>query len=131
MRNLIGGKIAGDLLLILFGLLVVFHLILLFNLIPSSMVWGGRAGSTSNPRALLMVSLVFNVLFAVAIAVKMDYIQVDISGRVLNILLWIIFAYLLLNTVGNLASSSAIEKLVFTPLTILAAFLVLRLAMER
>jgi hypothetical protein len=131
MRNLIGAKIAGDILLILFGLLVVFHIVLLLNLLPSNMVWGGRAGSSSQPRALLMVSLVFNVLFAIAVAVKAGYIPIGISSRVVNIFLWVIFAYLLLNTIGNLASSSTLEKLVFTPLTIVAAFLVLRLALER
>jgi hypothetical protein len=131
MRNLIGAKIAGDILLVLFGLLVVFHIVILLNLLPTNMVWGGRAGSTSNPRALLIVSLVFNLIFAIAVAVKVGYIPIDLSSRVVNIILWVIFAYLLLNTVGNLASSSAIEKFVFTPLTIVAAILVLRLAMER
>jgi hypothetical protein len=50
---------------------------------------------------------------------------------VIDILLWIIFAYLLLNTAGNLASSSSLEKLLFTPITIVAALLVLRLAVGR
>lgn len=44
--------------------------------------------------------------------------------------LWIIFAYLLLNTLGNLASGSVLEKLVFIPITILAALLVVRLPVE-
>lgn len=131
MRKLISVETAGNVLLMLFGLLVVFHILILFNLIPSNIVWGGRAGSSSSPRALLTVSLIFNVLFALVVAAKIGYIDVSSLGRVIDIFLWIIFAYLLLNTAGNLLSSSSLEKLLFTPLTVVAAFLVLRLAMER
>lgn len=131
MRKLISVETAGNVLLMLFGLLVVFHILILFNLIPSNIVWGGRAGSSSSPRALLTVSLIFNILFALVVAAKIGYIDVSSPGRVIDIFLWIIFAYLLLNTAGNLLSSSSLEKLLFTPLTVVAAFLVLRLAMER
>ena len=130
MRKLISTKTAGNVLLALFGLLMVFHILILLNLLPSDIVWGGRAGSSSSPRALLTVSLVFNVLFTLIVAAKSGYIKIGRFSGVINILLWIIFAYLLLNTAGNLASSSSFETLLFTPITIVAAFLVLRLAIE-
>ena len=131
MRKLISIETTGNVLLVLFGLLVAFHILILFNLLPSTIVWGGRAGSSSSPRALLTVSLIFNVLFAIVVAAKIGYIDVSSLRRVIDILLWIIFAYLLLNTAGNLASSSSLEKLLFTPITIVAAFLVLRLAIGK
>ena len=131
MSKIISAQTAGNVLLILFGLLAAFHILILFNLLPSTIVWGGRAGSSSSPRALLTVSLIFNVLFAVVVAAKIGYIDISRLGRVIDIFLWIIFAYLLLNTAGNLASSSSLEKFLFTPITILAAFLVLRLVMGR
>ena len=131
MRNLISAKTTGNVLLALFGLLVIFHILILFNLLPSTMVCGGRAGSSSSLRILLTISLFFNALFAIAVAVKIGYIKVGKDSRVINVLLWMIFAYLLLNTAGNLASSSSFETLLFTPITIIAAFLVLRLAIEK
>jgi hypothetical protein len=131
MKKLISVETTGNLLLVLFGLLVVFHILVLFNLLPSNIVWGGRAGSSSSPRALLTVSLILNILFAVVVAAKVGYIDVSSLRRLIDILLWIIFAYLLLNTVGNLASSSSLERFLFTPITIVAALLVLRLVIER
>jgi len=119
-------------LLIIFGLLAVFHILVLLNLLPSSMVWGGQADiSGSSLRTLETLSLIFTVLFAIIIAVKIGYVKIRKFKRIITILLWIIFGYLVLNTAGNLASSSSIEKLVFTPITIVSAFLVLRLAIEK
>ena len=131
MRKLISLETTGNVLLVLFGLLVVFHILVLLNLIPSNVVWGGRAGSLSNLRTLVTISLIFNVLFAIVVAAKIGYIEARSLSRVINILLWMIFAYLLLNTAGNLASSSALETLLFTPITVVAALLVFRLAIER
>lgn len=131
MSKIISAQTAGNILLVLFGLLAAFHILILFNLLPSDIVWGGRAASSSSPGALLTVSLIFNVLFAMVVAAKIGYIDVSGLSRVIDILLWIIFAYLLLNTAGNLASSSSLEKLLFTPITIVAALLVFRLAIGR
>jgi len=131
MTRLISARTTGNVLLVIFGLLVAFHILVLLNLLPSSIVWGGRAGSASSLRALLTVSLVFNVLFALVVAAKIGYVEIGNFNRLINVLLWMIAAYLLLNTVGNLASSSSVETLLFTPVTILAALLVVRLAMER
>ena len=131
MSKIISTQTAGNILLVLFGLLAAFHILILFNLLPADIVWGGQAASSSNPRALLTVSLIFNVLFALVVAARMGYIETGGLSKVINVLLWVIFAYLLLNTAGNLASSSSLEKLLFTPITIVAAMLVLRLAIGR
>jgi len=131
MRRLISTRTSGNVLLALFALLAAFHIVLLFNLLPSSIVWGGRAGSSSALPGLLTISLIFNFLFAIAVAVKIGYIKVAKDSRVINSLLWLIFAYLLLNTAGNFLSNSSFEKLLFTPITIVAAFLVFRLAIEK
>lgn len=132
MKKLIGVKLAGSILLVLFGVLAVFHILILFNLLPSGIVWGGQfGGASASLRTLEMVSLGFTILFALVVAARVGYIPAGRLARVVNILLWVIFAYLLLNTVGNLASSSLTEKVIFTPLTILAALLALRLAVEK
>ena len=132
MKKLISAKLAGNILLIIFGFLVVFHILVLVNVFPSNMVWGGQAGaSPSSLRILETISLIFTVLFAIIVAAKIGYIKAGKFMRVINILLWIIFVYLLLNTAGNLAASSMAEKLIFTPITIVAALLVLKLAIEK
>jgi hypothetical protein len=40
--------------------------------------------------------------------------------------IWITFVYMLLYTVGNLASGVTAEKLIFTPVTMMMALLVFR-----
>jgi hypothetical protein len=132
VKKLISVKLAGMILLVLFGILVVFHILILLDLLPSGMVWGGQAGNSPNSlRTLEIVSLALTILFASVVAVKVGWVKVGRSAKAVNIFLWIIFAYLLLNTAGNLASSSLAEKLIFTPLTTIAALLVLRLALEK
>jgi hypothetical protein len=132
MKKLISVKLAGNILLILFGALVVFHILVLFNLLPSDIVWGGQAGNSSiSLRTLEVISLAITILFAVVIAAKVGYVKAGRFAGAVNVLVWIIFAYLLLNTAGNLASSSSTEKLIFTPITVIAALLTLRLAIEK
>src|SRR4030095_11561838 len=107
MKKLISARTAGNVLLALFGLLVVFHIIILSDLLPSDVVWGGQsAGSPSSLRILENFSLIFTGLFGFVVAVKIGYIKVGKFSRVINSLLWIIFAYMLLNTAGNLVSRS-------------------------
>lgn len=132
MKKLLSAKLAGNLLLILFGILIGFHLLILLNLLPDNIIWGGQAaGNPARTRTLELVSLVLTILFAGVVSAKIGYIKAEKFAGAINIFLWIMFAYLLLNTLGNLAASSPFEKLVFTPITIAAAFLVLRLALEK
>ena len=61
----------------------------------------------------------------------MKQIKSGKSNRWINIGVWIVFAYLVLNTLGNFASGVSLETLVFGPLTIIMAFCALRLAIEK
>jgi hypothetical protein len=132
MKKLIRVKLAAHLLLGIYGLLVIFHLLVLAQVVPSEIVWGGQIrNSQANLVRLETIALVVTAFFMVIVAAKVDYIQVGNFKKVINILLWIIFVYSLLNIAGNLASGSSTEKLVFIPISIVAAFLVFRLAIEK
>jgi hypothetical protein len=50
---------------------------------------------------------------------------------VVKVLVWIIFVFLLLNTLGNLASGVSAENFVFAPITLVLALCALRLAIEK
>ena len=132
MKKIISLKLAGNILLIGYALLAIFHVLVLTQIVPSDIVWGGQAaGSQSNMRTLEIISLIVTFLFAIVIAAKINYIKASKYKNVINIFLWIIFAYSLLNTVGNLASGVSVENLIMAPVTIIIAFLVLRLALEK
>jgi hypothetical protein len=128
---MVSAALAGKVLLIALALLAIFHLLVLFNLVPSTIIWGGQIGeSSTNLWVLEITALVVTVLFALSIAAKVGYIKAGKAKPAVNIGVWIVFAYLILNTVGNLASGVTVEKLLFTPITLISAFCALRLALE-
>lgn len=123
--------LAGNILLILFGLLFVFHVLVIFGAVPSDVVWGGQAdGSSTSLISLELLALIVTVLFTVIIAAKMGYIKSRRFQRASRVGMWIIFAYLVLNTIGNFASSNSFEMTVFGPVTIVMSLCALRLAID-
>ena len=112
MKRLISVRLAGNILLISFGLLMIFHVLVLLHVVPSDIIWGGQiGGSPTNLLTLEMISLIVTVLFAIVIAAKMDYIKAGKLKTAINIGVWVIFAYTILNAVGNLASGVSFENL--------------------
>lgn len=75
--------------------------------------------------------MLVTLVFAIVIAAKTGYIRVGKFQKAVNIGMWIIFAFLILNTIGNLASSVSFENLIFAPITLVLAFFALRLAVEK
>jgi hypothetical protein len=99
--------------------------------IPPDIVWGGMIQSgQANLVTLEVIALVVTLLFMLIIAAKIGYVQAGRFSGVVNIGVWLIFAFLLLNTLGNLASGISFENLVFAPITIILAFCAFRLAIE-
>ncbi len=131
MKKLISAKLAGNILLIFFLLLAIFHILVLLGIIPSTIIWGGQIDAReSNLVVLEIVALVVLLFFAIVISMKIGYIKVDKSAKSINLALWMIFAYFLLNTLGNLASGITVENMIFAPITVILALLTLRLAIE-
>ncbi|MBO9348205.1 MAG: hypothetical protein J7467_08175 [Chloroflexus sp.] len=132
MKKFISTTLAANILLAIYGLLVIFHLLVLAQVIPPDIVWGGQIGDSPTELVVFeMIALITVVFFAVTIAIKVDYIKVGRFKKVFNILLWIIFVYALLNIIGNFLSISSIETLLFLPVSIVVALLVFRLAIEK
>ena len=132
MKKLINAKLVGNVLLIALGLLAIFDILVLLNVVPSNVLWGGAIkGSTTNLLVLETIALFVTFVFAIIVAAKIDYIRAGKFKKVVNIGVWVIFAYLLLNTVGNLASGVSFENLIFAPITVVLAFCAFRLAIEK
>ena len=73
MKKIISVKLAGNLLLIFLGLLLVFHILVLSGILPASVIWGGQANS-NNLVVLESIALVVTVLFLIIVAAKLGYI---------------------------------------------------------
>ena len=130
MKKLISEKLAGTILLIFLVLLTIFHFLLLFEVFPADNVWGGQIkDATTNLLMMELIAVTITLLFILIIAVKIR--KFDKYRRLVNIGVWVIFIFLVLNTLGNLASEHFIEKIILAPITLLMAFLGLRLAIEK
>ncbi|MBK9924729.1 MAG: hypothetical protein IPP66_05480 [Anaerolineales bacterium] len=130
MKKLISAKLAGNILLASLGLLLVFHLLALFKIIPADIMWGGQATS-ANIITLEIIAIVVTLFFGFVIAAKTGYIKAGRFAVMVNVLVWIIFTFLLLNTLGNLASGVSAENFIFAPITIVLALCAFRLAIEK
>ena len=132
MKKRISARLAGNILLFSLGLLLLFHILVLLRVIPADIVWGGQIqGIPANLVTLEGIAFVVTALFLIIVTAKTGYIQAGRLSAVVNLGIWLIFAYLLLNTLGNLASGISFEKLLFAPITVFLALCALRLALEK
>jgi len=130
VKKLITARLAGNILLASLGVLLVFHILVLFGILPADTIWGGQANA-GNLIVLEIAAIVITVFFGLIIAAKTGYIKTGKFTGAVNALVWIVFAFLVLNTLGNLASGVSAENFVFAPITLILAFCALRLAVGK
>ena len=102
---------------------MVFHLLVMLKVIPYSIVWGGSLQSESAMYKLEVVSFLVNVLFLLVILLESRILLWKVKDSVLHHALWTMFGLFLINTVANLFSDNTLEKMIFTPVTLLLAAL--------
>lgn len=132
MKKLVSAKFSGNVLLIALGALFIFHILVLLKVLPANIVWGGQIQSgQANPILLESIALLATLLFMLIIAARAGYIRAGSLSWAVDIGVWLTFAFLVLNALGNLASPVPFEKLVAAPITIILALCALRLAVEK
>jgi hypothetical protein len=110
---------------------LLFHLLILTGLIPYSAVWGGRLENRTQMYRFETFSIVINLYMLLVISVKGALLRINIPGQIITLSLWLFFILYSLNSIGNLLSANIWETVLFTPLTLLAALLSFRLAIEK
>lgn len=132
MKKIMKADLAGKILLGAFGLLLVLHILIIARVIPADIVWGGQIEADgSNLMQLEVVAITLTLFFAGIVAAKIRSLQANKSNILITIGMWVVFAYLVLNALGNFASGVSAETLFFGPLTIVMALCALRLAIEK
>ena len=131
MKNLISARNAGLTVLVIFSIMIVFHLLVMSKIIPSGIVWAGQIGEeSSNLIYLELLAISLTLLFGLVVLMKIDLIFQNRVRRFVNIGIWIIFVYFILNTIGNISTGISIESLVFGPVSLVLAILMFRLGIE-
>ena len=114
---------AGNILLTILGPVIVFHLLVLFQVIPYTIVWGGRLKSVEEMYLFELVSIFLNLLLLFITLQKTGYIRQVVSEKAISIIFYLFLVLFLLNTIGNLTAKSSIELIGGTLFTSLSAFL--------
>lgn len=130
MKKLITPQKAANSILVILGLLIVFHLTVIAGLVPGSFVWGDQIPQ-ENILPMEMIAIVITLSFGLFILIKMRYLKDQRPSKVVNIGLWIISIFFLVNVVTNLISKVSLENFIFAPIALILALLTIRLAVER
>lgn len=117
-------------LLILLSLLLLLHFIVLIKIIPYNIIWGGRLRSNNEMYRFEIFSVLISSLFIIVILTQAGFIRINIPNRIITYALWFMTGLFLLNTFGNAISKNKIERLLFTPITILLTIFSLVLALS-
>jgi hypothetical protein len=107
---------------VVLALLMIFQLLLAAGLPLGRAAWGGQHRVLpANLRLGSLAAVVILGAAAWAILARVDLLPPGADSLVVRVVTWVFAAYLALNTVGNLASKSPVERGVMTPVS---AFLV-------
>lgn len=130
MKLKLNTKIAGIGLLFLLSATLVLHLLIIVGIVPYQIFWGGQLENDAANMLMMEILAVAVLALFTGIAILNTY-HPSKYRKLAKIGIWIVFAYFLLNTAGNLSSEQIIEKTVLAPVTFLMSLLSLRLAISR
>ncbi|GAA4414447.1 hypothetical protein GCM10023187_43970 [Nibrella viscosa] len=131
MANLISERTAVLGVFATLTFIVLFHATIMLGIIPFDMVWGGRMNTRAEMLRFEAISIAANLVMLAIVAVKGGFLRVNLNPTVLKVVFWLMCGLFLLNTLGNLLSTNPLEKLLFTPLTLILSVLCFRLAISR
>jgi len=114
----------------IFSLSILFHLLVIMKVIPSTIIWGGRIENQQELLKFESISIILNVFFLLILLMINTTIKVKVKPIVFRLVLWLMSALFILNTIGNLLAKSSIETMIFTPVTILLSIFSLYLALN-
>ncbi|AYA75902.1 hypothetical protein DOE78_10885 [Bacillus sp. Y1] len=130
MKKYISFKFANTSIITICTLALFMHILILFQVIPYHFVWGGRLNNSTDLYIFETISITVQILFLFVILVKAGYMFKGKFNRVVNMGIWAMFVLMILNTIGNLASTSFFETIIMTPITALLAILLFRIGIE-
>lgn len=113
-------KPAGILTISILLLLALFHGGVLLKAIPGDFVWGGGAGvPDGNLQTMEAAALAVSLIFAFLAAGRSGILPWRKPAWLFSAGSWVMAAYFLFNTLGNLLSPSSVEKAAFLPVSII------------
>lgn len=97
-------------MLFLIAVVIGFHLSIILKIVPYEITWGGRLKNDSEMYVFEIVSLLVNFFLGFVLLIKGEYVKPIIPSKIVNVILWIFVVLFGLNTIGNLAAKTTVEK---------------------
>jgi hypothetical protein len=121
-RSLPVARIEGTVATAAFLVVICLQLLLALGVLPVTLAWGGTQSVLTPPLRLAHVAAAV-ILGASAMVIRRrsGLSAGDRSSRPITILAWVLTIFLALNTLGNFASSSSGEVILFGPLSLVLA----------
>lgn len=118
-------------LIAIIGAVIVFHILVAGGLLPKTIVWGGRISEPNQVVRAELGSIAMLLVAAAVVIMRWHSLAHGSPNIVAAVGVWVLMVLFTLNTVGNVFAKTRFERVVFTPLTLLLALLMLRLALAR
>lgn len=126
----ISKQVAVKVLLLISVIALILHVLILTGVIPFQYVWGGRLETEDQMFKFEAVSLIINLFVVGVVASVGGFIKPILPPKVLRVFLWVFAVLFGLNTIGNIVSLNSIEAIIATPITLIAAIMFFRLAID-
>lgn len=102
------------------------------GVVPVSMLWGGRQTElTPSLRLASVVAVLILGAFIYIIRYRAGLLGNTPPPTMIRVAAWVVAGYMALNTLGNFASVSSVERFLFGPLTIVMTVACLIVAASR
>lgn len=118
-------------ILIILGMLILFHLSVVAGFVSPDLVWGGRIQTREDLIHMELASICMLLLFALIVLAKIDLIDMAWIKPLAQFGLWMMAVYFLINTTTNLLAKTSLERYLFSPVALSLAALTIRLALVR
>lgn len=116
-------------LIIILSLLLFLHILIFLKIIPYSIVWGNRLKSDKEMYRFETLSILASLFFLIIVLIQANILSFNLPDIFLTISFWIMSVVFAFNTVGNILSENKLERILFTPITIIMVILSLTLAL--
>jgi hypothetical protein len=117
--SLAAARVAANVATLCFVLVAVLQLLLALGVLPVTMAWGGsQANLTPQLQIASVAAALLLGLFAYVIRRRAGLVGSMPPSGFIRIAAWVITIFMALNTLGNFASQSRGEALLFGPITL-------------
>ena len=124
-------KLKVRLLQALWTFVILFQALVLAGLIDYQYVSGGRISSFEEAKQMLPIGIILLMVFVFILERFYQGIKsTESAQKWLRGIVLIIGLYSILNTVGNLMAETLLEKLLFSPITVISAIFCIQMAVK-